>query len=74
MLCKMVKLEGWLTDIKSTCDDDDEGGKQRNFARSLARQVYYRECKDTINESYNINKTTGLSKLCIVPLNKEMKR
>lgn len=30
-----------------------------------------RECKDTINKSYNINKTTRLSKLCFVPLIKK---
>lgn len=27
MLCKMVKFEGRLTDIKSACDGDDEVGE-----------------------------------------------
>lgn len=33
MLCKMVNFEGWLTDIKSPCDGDDEGGKQEKIGK-----------------------------------------
>lgn len=75
MLCKMVNFEGWLTDIKALRRWRRGEGETEIIGKITGKTslLCKGSAKTQINENYNINKTTTeFSKLCIVPLIKEM--